>query len=118
MCVGRIRPKESGAAGSLIDAGITAAPPKYGAQPAVTIAVAKKHGANNVWVAEDLLKRVLPSIPLGRIARPEEMVGAALYGGVFGTSRGLLAPLHVQGDPLGDVSYVYSWRGRPADFRS
>ena len=33
-------------------------PPKYGAQPAVTIAVAKKHGTNNVWVAEDLLKRM------------------------------------------------------------
>ena len=27
-------------------------------QPAVTIAVAKKHGTNNVWVAEDLLKRM------------------------------------------------------------
>ncbi len=32
--------------------------PKYGAQPAVTIAVAKKHGANNVWVADDLLTRM------------------------------------------------------------
>ena len=51
-------PKEEGAAGSLIGGGSTSTPPKYGAQPAVTIAVAKKHGANNVWVAEDLLKRM------------------------------------------------------------
>ncbi len=50
-------PKEEGAAGSLIAPGSTVAPPKYGSQPAVTIAVAKKHGTNNVWVAEDLLKR-------------------------------------------------------------
>jgi NAD(P)-dependent dehydrogenase (short-subunit alcohol dehydrogenase family) len=28
---------------------------------------------------EDLMKMVLPSIPLGRIAKPEEMVGAVLY---------------------------------------
>jgi multidrug efflux pump subunit AcrB len=49
-------PKEEGAAGSLI--GSSPNPPKYDAQPAVTIAVAKKHGANNVWVAEDLLKRM------------------------------------------------------------
>ncbi len=51
-------PKEQGAAGSLIGGSSTSTPPKYGAQPAVTIAVAKKHGANNVWVAEDLLKRM------------------------------------------------------------
>jgi multidrug efflux pump subunit AcrB len=50
-------PKEAGAAGSLIAPGSAVAPPKYGAQPAVTIAIAKKHGTNNVWVAEDLLKR-------------------------------------------------------------
>jgi multidrug efflux pump subunit AcrB len=49
-------PKEEGAAGTLI--GSSPEPPKYGAQPAVTIAVAKQHGANNVWVAEDLLKRM------------------------------------------------------------
>ena len=49
-------PKEEGAAGSLI--GQSPEPPKYGAQPAVTISVAKQHGANNVWVAEDLLKRM------------------------------------------------------------
>jgi multidrug efflux pump subunit AcrB len=51
-------PKEEGAAGSLIDTSDTPAPPKYGSQPAVTIAVAKKHGTNNVWVAEGLLKRM------------------------------------------------------------
>ncbi len=51
-------PKEEGAAGSLIGASDTPAPPKYGAQPAVTIAIAKKHGTNNVWVAENLLKRM------------------------------------------------------------
>lgn len=51
-------PKVEGAAGSLIGGASSSAPPKYGAQPAVTIAVAKKHGSNNVWVAEDLLKRM------------------------------------------------------------
>ncbi len=51
-------PKEEGAAGSLIGGASASTPSKYGAQPAVTIAVAKKHGANNVWVAEDLLKRM------------------------------------------------------------
>jgi multidrug efflux pump subunit AcrB len=51
-------PKEEGAAGSLIDASDTPAPPKYGSQPAVTIAIAKKHGTNNVWVARDLLARM------------------------------------------------------------
>ncbi len=49
-------PKEEGAAGSLV--GSSPQPPSYSAQPAVTIAVAKKHGTNNVWVAEDLLKRM------------------------------------------------------------
>jgi multidrug efflux pump subunit AcrB len=51
-------PKEEGAAGSLIGASDTPAPPRYGSQPAVTIAVAKKHGTNNVWVAGDLLQRM------------------------------------------------------------
>jgi multidrug efflux pump subunit AcrB len=51
-------PKEEGAAGSLIGGVSISTPSKYDAQPAVTIAVAKKHGANNVWVAEDLLKRM------------------------------------------------------------
>jgi len=51
-------PKEEGAAGNLIDPETAVAPPRYGSQPAVTIAVAKKHGSNNVWVAEDLLKRM------------------------------------------------------------
>jgi multidrug efflux pump subunit AcrB len=51
-------PKEDGAAGGLIGASDTPAPPKHGSQPTVTIAVAKKHGTNNVWVAEDLLKRM------------------------------------------------------------
>ncbi len=50
-------PKEDGAAGSLIGgSGSFAA---RGSQPAVTVALAKKHGANNVWVSEDLLARVL-----------------------------------------------------------
>jgi len=51
-------PKEEGAAGSLIGGTAALAPPKYRSQPAVTIAVAKKHGTNNVWVAGDLLKRM------------------------------------------------------------
>jgi multidrug efflux pump subunit AcrB len=51
-------PNEKGAAGTLIGAPGTPEPPKYGPQPAVTIAVAKKHGTNNVWVAEALLKRM------------------------------------------------------------
>jgi multidrug efflux pump subunit AcrB len=51
-------PKEEGAAGSLIGGPSSPVPPKHGPQPAVTIAVAKKHGSNNVWVAEDLLKRM------------------------------------------------------------
>ena len=51
--------KEAGAAGSAIGGPASAsALPKHGAQPAVTIAVAKKHGANNVWVADDLLTRM------------------------------------------------------------
>ena len=51
-------PKAEGAAGSLIGGSSASSPPRYGGQPAVTIAVAKRHGANNVWVAEDLLKRM------------------------------------------------------------
>jgi multidrug efflux pump subunit AcrB len=51
-------PKEGGAAGSLIGGTGAPAPAQHGSQPAVTIAVAKKHGTNNVWVAEDLLKRM------------------------------------------------------------
>jgi multidrug efflux pump subunit AcrB len=51
-------PKEEGAAGSLIG-GSGAVPPSVSvSQPAVTIAVAKKHGTNNVWVASDLLARM------------------------------------------------------------
>ena len=42
----------------MIGGASASSPPKYGAQPAVTIAVAKKHGANNVWVAENLMKRM------------------------------------------------------------
>jgi multidrug efflux pump subunit AcrB len=51
-------PKEKGAAGSLVGGTGAQAPPKHGSQPAVTIAVAKKHGTNNVWVAEALLKQM------------------------------------------------------------
>ena len=51
-------PKEEGAAGSLIGGTRALAPPRHGSQPAVTIAVAKKHGTNNVWVADGLLKRM------------------------------------------------------------
>jgi multidrug efflux pump subunit AcrB len=51
-------PKEEGAAGSLIGKPAAMDPPQHIAQPAVTIAVAKKHGTNNVWVADDLLKRM------------------------------------------------------------
>lgn len=51
-------PKEEGAAGSLIGGPSTPEPPRDTSQPAVTIAIAKKHGTNNVWVAEDLLKRM------------------------------------------------------------
>ena len=51
-------PKEEGAAGSLIGGPSALDPPANASQPAVTIAVAKKHGTNNVWVAEDLLKRM------------------------------------------------------------
>lgn len=52
-------PKEAGAAGSLV--GATAGdpvPPEYGSQPAVTVAIAKQRGSNNVRVAEDLLARM------------------------------------------------------------
>jgi multidrug efflux pump subunit AcrB len=51
-------PKEEGAAGSLIGSPSSLEPPRNTSQPAVTIAVAKKHGTNNVWVADDLLKRM------------------------------------------------------------
>ena len=51
-------PKEEGSVGSLIGGPSAPAPPRFSAQPAVTIAVAKQHGANNVWVANDLLKRM------------------------------------------------------------
>jgi len=51
-------PKEEGAAGSVIGGPSALDPPRNASQPAVTIAVAKKHGTNNVWVADDLLKRM------------------------------------------------------------
>ncbi len=51
-------PKESGAAGSLIGGKGDPEPPRSASQPAVTIAVAKKHGTNNVWVARDLLAQM------------------------------------------------------------
>lgn len=51
-------PKEEGAAGNQIGGDAAAAPPKGRSQPAVTIAVAKRRGANSVWVANDLLSRM------------------------------------------------------------
>lgn len=51
-------PKEVGAAGSLVGTSGSASSAAGSAQAAVTVAVAKKHGANNVWVARDLLKRM------------------------------------------------------------
>jgi multidrug efflux pump subunit AcrB len=51
-------PKEEGAAGSLIGGPGAIGPPPGAEQPAVTIAVAKKHGTNNVWVSEDLLAKM------------------------------------------------------------
>jgi multidrug efflux pump subunit AcrB len=51
-------PKEEGAAGTLIGGSTGSAVSGDGAQTAVTIAVAKKHGSNNVWVAADLLQRM------------------------------------------------------------
>lgn len=51
-------PKEAGAAGSLIGGTVVSPPSSKCAQPAVTVAIAKKKGTNNVWVAEDLLKRM------------------------------------------------------------
>jgi multidrug efflux pump subunit AcrB len=51
-------PKDPGAAGSLIGDPSPMPPSRSDAQPAVTIAVAKKHGTNNVWVAADLLARM------------------------------------------------------------
>ncbi len=51
--------KEDGAAGSLVGpAEKPATPVVTSAQPAVTIAIAKQHGSNNVWVAQDLLQRM------------------------------------------------------------
>ena len=51
--------KEEGAAGSILgDLPSEPAKPGYDPRPAVTIAVAKKHGANNVWVAAGLLTRM------------------------------------------------------------
>ncbi len=51
-------PKEEGAAGSLAGRSSSTSSAADSAQPAVTIAVAKKHGSNNVWVAQDLLNRM------------------------------------------------------------
>ena len=51
-------PKEAGAAGSLVGGSAAPAPSRHLAQPGVTIAIAKQHGSNNVWVAEGLLKRM------------------------------------------------------------
>lgn len=51
-------PKEEGAAGSLLGAPSAMSPPPFAQQPAVTIAVAKQHSTNNVWVAQDLLKKM------------------------------------------------------------
>ncbi len=50
-------PKEAGAAGSLLG-GAAGPPPARSGQPAVTIAIAKKHGTNNVQVARALLTRM------------------------------------------------------------
>ena len=49
-------PKEEGAAGSLVGGNTSSSSQGAAAQPAVTIAVAKKHGSNNVWVARDLFR--------------------------------------------------------------
>jgi len=49
---------EKGAAGSLVGGSAKRAPGDEGSQPGVTIAVAKKHGSNNVWVAQDLIQRM------------------------------------------------------------
>ncbi len=51
-------PKEAGAAGSLVGDPAAPMPPVGVDQPGVTIAVAKKHGTNNVWVAGDVLARM------------------------------------------------------------
>jgi len=51
-------PKEEGAAGSLVGASASGSAAIGSPQPGVTIAVAKKHGSNNVWVAQDLIKRM------------------------------------------------------------
>jgi multidrug efflux pump subunit AcrB len=51
-------PKEEGATGSLVGGPASSSPGVGEPQPAVTIAVAKKHGSNNVWVARDLIQRM------------------------------------------------------------
>lgn len=51
-------PKEKGSAGSLVGDSATPTPGVEGSQPGVTIAIAKKHGSNNVWVAQDLIQRM------------------------------------------------------------
>ncbi len=51
-------PKEEGAVGSLIGGPGAIAPPRGAEQPAVTVALAKKHGTNNVWVADALLAKM------------------------------------------------------------
>ena len=51
-------PKEEGAVGSQVGGPGAVAPPPGAEQPGVTIALAKKHGTNNVWVAGDLLARM------------------------------------------------------------
>ncbi|MGQ9635756.1 MAG: efflux RND transporter permease subunit [Bryobacteraceae bacterium] len=51
-------PKVEGSAGSLVGGPARAASGAAGSQPGVTIAVAKKHGSNNVWVAQDLIRRM------------------------------------------------------------
>jgi len=49
---------EKGAAGSLVGGAAQPASGAEDSQPGVTIAVAKKHGSNNVWVAQDLIRRM------------------------------------------------------------
>ena len=80
----------------------TESPDNSGAQPAVTIAIAKKKGSNAVWVADAVLKQaeelqrtIVPSDiamhqpethaflaglhPLGRMGEVQEVVEAVLY---------------------------------------
>jgi len=51
-------PNEENAAGSLVGGAAQPAAGPDDGQPGVTIAVAKKHGSNNVWVAQDLIQRM------------------------------------------------------------